>query len=285
MLSNIAQLAYRAKFLLNANSPTLLTAVGVGGTVATAVLTGKATFKAAEVIQQKELAIVSRSIGRIISVGMTDEGLKATGTLDESLVETPISKLEKIRLVWPYYIPPFVAGSITVTSIIAANKISSGRIAALAVASGLSERALQEYKDKIVEKLGDKQSTALNDEIAQDKVTKNPPTGTETLIMGTGDVLCQDSISGRYFHSTVEQIRHAENNANAEMIHFDCVSLTYFYDELGLSPTAFSDMMGWNLGNKLDLTFSAVKTDDNRPCLVINYTKMPSVDYDRFQRG
>lgn len=267
MLTGLARIAYQARHMIHANSPTLLTAVGVGGTAATAVLTAKATFKAAGIIADKSVIVHEDRTG------------------DDAVEVLHLSKLEKVRLVWPNYIPPVLAGGLTITAIVTANRISSTRIAALVVASGVSERALQEYKDKIVEKLGDKQSTALRDEIAQDRVDKDPPRNTELMIMSDGDVLVKDSITGRYFTSTVEKIRRAENNTNAEMLNFDCASLSFFYDQLDLPPTDISDVMGWNLANKMDITFSSALTPDKKPCLVIEYIRMPSVDYDRMQRG
>ena len=50
MLQGLAPHVSKLKYLLNENSTTILTAVGVVGTVGTAYLTGRATFKAAEII-------------------------------------------------------------------------------------------------------------------------------------------------------------------------------------------------------------------------------------------
>ena len=47
MLSGLAPHVSKLKYLLNDNSTTLLSVVGVGGSIATALLTARATFKAA----------------------------------------------------------------------------------------------------------------------------------------------------------------------------------------------------------------------------------------------
>ena len=104
------------------------------GTIATAVLTGRATFKAADLIEQ-ETKIINTAV-------------------DEEQDPVYLTKTEKTKLVWSLYLPPVATGVLTITSIIFANKISSKKIAGLTVAAGVSERALQEYKDKVVEKLG-----------------------------------------------------------------------------------------------------------------------------------
>ena len=171
-------------------------------------------------------------------------------------------------------------GAATITSIVMANRISSKKIAALAVASTISERALQEYKTKVVEKLGERQETAIRDEIAQDNV-RNNPASSQVIIAGSGDVLCFEPLTGRYFNSTIETIKKAENKVNYDIIHYDSSSLSTFFDEIGLPPTDYSDMVGWNVSNRMEVSFSTTMSEDNRPCLVIGFTRMPSMDYDK----
>ena len=245
------------KFLVNDHSTTILTGVGVGGTVATAYLTGRASFQAAEIIQREELS------------------------MEDTFGKMTLSRPEKVKMTWRLYLPAFGVGATTVTSIIAANKISSKKIAALAVASGLSERALQEYKEKVVEKLGIRQDRALRDEIAQDRVNGQPIGSHEVILAGTGQVLCYDMTTGRYFQSTVEDIKRAENKVNYELIHFMHASLSQFYDEIGLPPTSFSDSVGWNVNNHIEVQFSTVMSSDQRPCIAIDFLKHPVADYEK----
>lgn len=264
---------HKLKFLVNENSTTILTGVGVAGTVATAVLTGRASFRAADIIA-KESALAETEL----RVENKTEG-------DLTIPASKLSKTQKTMLVWPQYIPPVTVGAITVTSIVMAHRISSKKIAAIAVASTISERAFQEYKDKVVEKLGVQKETAIQDEIAQDNVTKNPPSS-QVIIAGSGDVLCFEPLTGRYFNSTIESIKRAENKVNFEIIHYDYCSLSFFFEEIGLSPTDYSDMVGWNVANRLEVKFTTAMTEDNsRPCLVIGYVKTPSMEYDRNFHG
>ncbi len=266
MLIGFSSLVHKAKFLLNENSTTILTGVGVTGTVATAYLTGRATFKAAKILQDVE---AERRV-------FTEE-TPANGTV---LAIPEPKALTKIRLVWRLYLPPFAVGITTVTSIIAANKIASKKIAALAVASGISERALQEYKAKVVEKLGEKQEQAVRDEIAQDRVDKQP-VGREIIIAGSGEVLCYDMLTGRYFTSTVENIKRAENKINHDLNNFMSASASEFYDELGLPPTTYTDNVGWNANEHVKVRLSATLSSDQRPCMAIDFENPPFPDYAR----
>lgn len=262
MLAGLAPHIHKAKYLLNDNSTTILTAAGVVGTVGTAVLTGRATFKAAALIEEEKLIL--------------DERTDSNG---EHPVE--LSKTEKAKLTWRLYLPPVAAGALTIGSIIAANRISSKRIAALTIAAGVSERALTEYKEKVLERLTPRQEEKIRDEIAQDRVTANPPKSGEVIIVGTGDVLCYDMLTGRYFQSTMEDIKRAENSVNYELIHFMSCSLSHFYDEIGLPPTPYTDSVGWNMNNKMEVKFSAVMSTDNRPCMAIDFSRPPIPDYQK----
>lgn len=252
------------KFLVNDNSTTILTGMAVSGTIATAYLTGRASFRAARIIANEELE-------REAAHDESNGDVHYTNIL---------SIVSKVKLVWRLYIPPIGIGLTTIASILVANKISSKKIAALTVASGISERALQEYKTKVVEKLGLRQDQKIRDEVAQDRVT-NQPIGKEVIIAGTGDVLCYDMMTGRYFQSTVEDIKRAENKVNHELVNFMSASLSSFYDQLGLPPTPYTDTVGWNMNNRMEVTFSTVMSSDNRPCIAVDFLYPPVADYDR----
>ena len=206
--------------------------------------------------------------------------MEATGKPFTEIEVDLLSKTEKAKLVWHLYLPPVASGVLTVTCIIAAHRISSKQIVALTAAAGISERALTEYKDKVLEKFGAKEDEKLRDDIAQDRVNKFPASS-QVMIAGSGDVLCYDMLTGRYFHSTMEDIKRAENKVNYELVHFMSCSLSYFYDELGLPPTIYSDTHGWNMNHHMEVTFSTVFSEDNKPCIAINFNKLPIADYDK----
>lgn len=261
MLSALAPHAHKIKYLLNENSTVILTGVGVAGTAATAVLTGHASFKAAKIIAEEEKKHQERLVsGEVHTVAL--------------------SKTEKTKYTWHLFLPPAAVGVTTIAAIIVAHRIDAKKIAALAIATGVSERALQEYKDKVVEKFTDRQATAVRDEIAQDRVTANPVESAQVFITGTGDVLFFDQLTGRYFKSTIEKVRKAENEVNYQIIHFMECSLTRFFEDIGLDPTTYTDTVGWNINNKCEVEFSTVMSTDGQPCIAIDFKSHPRVDYD-----
>lgn len=273
---DIAGLLQRAKFLLNENSATILTGVGVTGTATTAYLSGRASFKAAHVIEHARQEYVKEE--NLPELEMKDLPEDYKNYLEEKRM---LKFSSKAKLVWKFYIPAVGSGATTIVCIVMANQISARRIAALAVASGISERALQEYKAKVVEKLGEKHEMAIRDEVAQDRVNANPPGSSQVIVAGTGDVLCYDMTTGRYFRSSMEDIKKAENKVNYEILHFMSASLSSFYDEIGLPPTNYTDMVGWNMNTPLEVKFSTVMSPDNQPCIAIDFSRPPIADYDK----
>jgi hypothetical protein len=233
-----------ARGFVRDNSPAILTALGVTGTLSTAYLTGKAAYESYPVIANYE---------------------HYNGIPDS----TREMYIQRGKLVWKLYIPAFVSGTSTVLCIVIAARVGSRRTAAITAAYTLSERALVEYREKVAETIGTNKEQKLRDEIAQDKVAANPPS--PTIITGDGQVLCYEMFTGRYFNSTMEHLRRAENNINAYLIKHDRATVSDFYDEVGLPYTSYSGEVGWESDKMLELEYSTVLSEDSRPCIAFAY--------------
>jgi len=255
------ELVRRAERLVANNGPLILTAIGVTGTITTALFTGRASFKAAKIIANEE------HFARM-----------QTGDPD---YETNTRR--KFDLTWQLYIPAVGTGVLTVACIIAANRIGSRRAAAMAAAYSLTEKAFVEYKDKVIERMGPHKEQKVRDDIAQDRVTANPVTHREVILTGNGDVLCYDSITGRYFESNVDALRKAQNEINYQILHEMSASLSDLYQLIGLPTTQYSSEVGWNADALLEMRFSTVMSTDDRPCISLEYTVYPIRDYCRIQ--
>lgn len=238
--------------LAEENASAIFTAAGVVGTVSTGVLAGRASFKAAKTIREQQEFVGD---------------------------DFELTTKNKVMMVWPEYIPAIGVGGLTITSIIMANRVSSNKAAALAAAYGLKDKAFQEYREKISEKFGDKKAVEVNDEIAQDRVNANPPGN--LIIVGTGEVLCYDVLTDRYFQSTVEKIRQAEVAVNLAITQNDEASLSRFYEEIGMKVTPYSETVGWNANRTCSVQFSTVMTDDGRPCIAVDFAQYPEISYHK----
>jgi len=251
----------RAQHLLEDNASTILTAGGVVGTVTTAVLSGRAGYKFAQLVTTENAERLVRYEDH------NDDG-------DGDIL---LTKTDKIRLGIVYFVPPVMTGGVTIASIVMANRMSAQKAAALAAAYGLSQRQLEEYKHKVAEKLGATKTQKLEDELAQDRVNNTP--GSNQIVIIEGEVLCFDEPTGRYFRSTMEQINQAVNAINTAILHQDHASASQFYEELGLPATTWTDEVGWNTDQLVELKFSTVMSPDNKPCIAIDFKYLPKVNY------
>jgi hypothetical protein len=242
------------------NAPGILTGVGAVGAISAALLTGKATFRATKLIEEKKTELWQ----------MTPD--TASGNQPDY---PELSTKDTIKLVWTEYLPPAGVLGVTLAAIICANRVSTARLAALATAYSLNEKHFGEYKEKVIEKFNANKERQVRDEIAQDRVTANPPKDAQIIITGNGDVLCHDLPTDRYFKSNMEKLRQVMNDINAQVNEVGYARLSEFYTALGLKDTPYSMELGWTRDRLFVLQFSAVLTDDNQPCISVDYSAEP----------
>lgn len=241
------------------NSPVLLTAIGVAGTIGTAVLTHRAATKAERDILAK----------------------RSEMDIHDSLAFNKDRKA-KLKTVWKLYIPPVVSGTVTVGAIVMANHIGTKRAAALAAAYTISEKAYTEYREKVVEKLGENDERKMRNEIVQDRVNKNPMSEGNVLVVGGGDHLFLEMYTGRYFRSDMQTVRKAVNDINYQINTHGYASVSDFYQRIGLPNTTVSEEMGWTSDKLMDVQYDAVLSEDGQPCVGISFITGPVRDYSRF---
>ena len=251
---NLSAIMKNAQVWMSKHSPEILTGLGIAGMVTTTVLAVKATPKALLLIEDRkdELDLYS----------------------DEKL---PV--VETLKVAWKPYIPAAVTGTISVACLIGASSVHLRRNTALAAAYHLSETALGEYKEKVIETIGEHKEKNIRNKIDKDHVEKNPPQNNEVIITGDGDTLCFDYHSGRYFKTSIDKLKKIENTLNSRLLREDYISLNDLYDELGLSFTQIGDDLGWHVSKGLiEFGFSSQLVNDT-PCLVLNYNVAPQHAY------
>lgn len=252
-------LAVVTKSLTNAmhkNSPSILTALGVGGLLTSIVLAVKGTIKAVEAYEQEMI------------FRRTNVAYKGLDPL--------IEPKEVIELTWQFYIPTAVMGLTTAVCIIGANNINLRRNAALASLYSVTETAMREYQEKVIETVGEKKEEDIRAEIIQDKLDKNPVEEKSVIITGDGEYLCYDVYSGRYFRSNVQNLQRAEIEFNQQLMRDGWYSINEFYYLIGLDPIKNGDEIGWIAErNRLELKFTSKNAKNSEPCLVMDYYVSP----------
>lgn len=256
---NMANLFKGVRTTLAKRSPEILTGLGIAGMITTTVLAVKATPKALDLIEDKK----------------------------EELDLDPSEKLhpaEVIKATWKCYIPTAVSGVTSIACLIGASSVHARRNAALATAYNLSATALSEYREKVIETIGEKKEQIVRNKVAEEKIKKDPVTSSTIIMNGNGSTRCYDTITKRRFTSDIESIRRVVNELNRRMINGeDYISLNELYVELGMDEVSIGDDLGWNVASGLiDLNFSAQLDTDGTPCIVIDYAIAPKRGYNRW---
>lgn len=251
-LPDVKQLARNARVLAVKRSPEILTGIGIGGMITTTVLAVRATPKALTLIEEAK----------------------------KENKEDEFSNIDTVKACWKVYIPAAVTGTLSVACLIGASSVNYKRNAALATAYTLSETALKEYKDKVVEVVGEKKAQDVKDAVAKERIKNKPVSNSEVIVTDKGTTLCYDSVSGRYFYSDMNTLKSIENKLNKSLYMDNYISMNEMYSEIGIPTNEMGDILGWNVYDGfVEFEFSTQLSEDGRPCLVIDYNKAPKYDY------
>lgn len=239
---------------VNKHSSQILIGMGIGSSFASTALAVTATPKAMKLIEERK----------------------------RELNVDKLTPMETVKTCWKCYISSGVVGTVGVICLVSSNAVSEKRNAALAAAYSLSEATRLNYRDKVIEVIGEKKEQEVRDAIAKEEIKNHPIRDNEVIMTRGGNTLCYDSLSGRYFRSSVEKLKRAENEINRKMLDEMYVSLNDFYDEIGLTHIDLGDMVGWNTDKGLvNLWFSSQLTPDDEPCLLVSFQNGPDYNYDK----
>lgn len=203
------------------NSPGILTALGVAGTVTTAVLASKATLQA-----NKKLEDMKKH---------EEEG------------HEPFTMKEKAKSILPFYIPAAIMLLTTSACIIGSHSISTRRQMALASAYSLSTEAMKEMENKFKEVNGEKKLEKLKDDISRDRIkTAYEANKSRIINTGQGEQLFYDYYSGHIFSHDRTKIDQIFIKMNEMINQGSEVSLNMIYEEMGLPWTPLGDLVSFH---------------------------------------
>lgn len=244
---------------LSKRSPEILIGVGITGMIATTVLAVRATPKAMRLIDKKK----------------------------QELDVESLAPIDTVKATWKCYIPAAVTGAASIACLIGSSSVNAKRNAALVTAYKLSETAFSDYREKVVETIGEKKERTVRDKVSEKQVKENPVNKTDVIITGKGQTLCFDPLSSRYFYSSLDKINKAVNKLNYDINTdpFDTgVTVNDFYSEIGLPGTSTGDGLGWNVHTGLIEIYPSAQMvgegeeHEGEPCLVLNFTYPPQYD-------
>ena len=255
----LATITRNVQTSLSKRSPEILMGMGIAGMITTTIIAVRATPKAMQLMEKRK----------------------------KELEVDKLAPVEVVKTTWKCYAPAVISGAVSIACLIGSNSVNARRNAALATAYKISETAFTEYREKVVETIGEKKERVVRDKVSEQQIKDHPVSRTDIIVTGKGQTLFFDPHSARYFYSTIDKIKRAENKLNHDIIcdPFDAgVTLNDFYEEIGIPTTATGDNLGWNLRiGMIDIYTSAQKVEEGEehegePCLVLNYIYPPKYE-------
>lgn len=229
-------------------SPAILSGCAIAGVIGTGILAAKASPVAQEILFNEKY--------------------------ERKEAKLPIK--DTIQLTWKCYAPAVVMGGATIACIVASASQSNARNVALASAYGLASASLKEYKEAVVETVGEKKAQEVHDKVAERKLDRSEYRKEDVIPTDKGNTLCFDRISGRYFYSDIEYINRVMLDLNRTLLANDWVDLNWLYDRLGLEGIALGDEIGWSSEQQPELAPSSrLAPNTDIPCYVIDFTVDP----------
>lgn len=247
----------KSQLFLKKNSSTILTCIGAAGVVATTITAVKATPKAVMLLEEAR----------------AEKG-------DE------LTKLEKIKIAGPAYVPTVVLGVSTLACIFGANILNKRGQASLMSAYALVDSKYKDYHKKVNELYGDDSGSVIRSEIARDKYDENT-----VSLEGEETRLYYDYYSNRYFEASPFDVQRAEYELNRTLIMSDFVCLNDWYRSLGIKPLKHGEDFGWTtFGNKetywqtwIDFIHEKVIMDDGLECIIVTIVQDPYSDFSDYR--
>lgn len=230
------------------HTSTILTILGAAGAVTTAVMAVKATPKALRLLQEAQ----------------EEKGEELT-------------KLETVKTAAPAYIPVAGVCVATLGCIFGANFVNKRTQASLMSAYVLLDRAHKEYKNKVKE-IAEDVDIQVKQEIARDRYEGDAK-------IHDGEQVFFDFYSLRYFDSTMEKVRKAEEEINKLLKERKYVFLNEFYDMLDI-PRLDDGGLTWSIydgysevGFNHDIAMIDDGDNGDVKCCVISFDNDPAIGY------
>lgn len=242
--------------IISDNSSEILLGVGLAGMLTSTVLAVKATPRVHEILEEE------KNIRRLES-------------------EPDMKVIDVVKLSWKPYLPAALSYGASAACILGSYNISTKRNATLLAACKLGETALKEYREKVIEVVGEEKEKEIKSRVNNERINRELPEG-NIIITGTGTTLCFDTISGRYFQSHIDRIKKIQNELNHRLLNDSIVSLNEFYHEIGLESTDIGEELGWNIEDGLiEVFFDSHLNSDGQPCMVVDHYNRPKSGFHK----
>lgn len=238
--------------IVKRTAPTILSAMGTVGLIATVVEAVKATPKAM-IIRDQEVPYVD---------GKQDP-------------------VEVVKATWKCYVPTAILGAATIGCIVGADILGKRQKAALMSAYILLQKAYAEYREGTVETFGADADRRVKQAVAKGRKEKSE---SDEPIVARETCLFYEEHYGKYFERTMIEVLDAEYRMNRKFALTGEASLNDFFEYLGFSDQEIGDAFGWSESYVcdyentwwVDFDHELVELDDGLECYIINISPRPA---------
>ena len=254
LVTKISGSVHKIGFELKKHSPEIFIAVGVVGTVASAVMACKATTKLNDILEESKEQIDA------IHEAPQKEELKDKYDEDMMRKDLALVYFQTGVKVAKLYAPAVILGTLSITSIVASNNILRKSNVALAAAYATVDKGFKEYRERVVERYGEQVDYELTHNIKTKEITETvvDEKGKEKQVKKTVEVadpnVTNDYIkyftrSNPYWDDTPDYVelflRSQQNYANDRLKVDKVLTLNDVYDSLGFQKTKAGMVVGW----------------------------------------
>lgn len=251
----------KTQLFFKKHSSTILTVVGAGGVVATAVLAVKATPKALQLIEDAK----NKQNSDILLESMANNW------------ETPCAYVEKlkpievIKVAWKPYIPAIITGASTIACIFGANMLNKRHQAALMSAYAVLDSSYKEYREKTKTLYGE-DAKRIDHEIAKSKFN-------EDIEVVPDKELFFDMYTMQSFYATLEEVEEAEKLFNQNFLSSGFAYLNDYCEIMGMELKDYGYDIGW-VAEAGEIKFDHEKAvmDDGLECWIISMVYPPTIE-------
>ena len=256
VMNKASRALHNVGFKLKKRSPEILVAVGVVGTIASAVMACKATLKVNDILNETK-----ENVAKIHDC-MADESLQESGKYTEEDGKkdlTIVYTQTGVKLV-KLYGPAIALGALSLGCILTSNNILRKRNVALAAAYATVDKSFKEYRSRVVDRFGEEVDRQLKynikaKEIEEVVVDEN---GEEKVVKRNVEIADIDGYSeyarffdelSSYYEKDSEYnlmfLRKQQRYANDLLRSKGRLFLNEVYDMLDIPRTKAGQVVGW----------------------------------------
>lgn len=248
---NITYAINRIGFAIKKHSPEILVITGIVSAVAGTVLVCKASANVGKVLKKSKDQIDS-----IHERSKTDEEYEETESGRDLTHVYMTTGLQIVKL----YAPAAILGALSVTSVLCSFNILKKRNVALAAAYATVDTKLKDYRNRVIERFGEKVDHELNYNTKEQtfEKTTTDENGNEVKSTETVSVIDPSSLGGYdYFFDEASSyweknssfnkmfLESTETHANNKLRSQGYLTLNDICDMLDLKKSAAGQVVGW----------------------------------------